>query len=81
VMGVWARHPFALAAGLGINAFVAITVATTPGMTWPDVMGLVVLAGLVMVVLVATGFRTAVFNAVPEALKTAIVSASACSSP
>ncbi|MEO4039166.1 NCS2 family permease [Micrococcus sp. 2A] len=73
VMGVWARHPFALAAGLGINAFVAITVATTPGMTWPDVMGLVVLAGLVMVVLVATGFRTAVFNAVPEALKTAIV--------
>jgi len=73
VMGVWARHPFALAAGLGINAYVAITVATTPGMTWPDVMGLVVLAGLVMVLLVATGFRTAVFNAVPEALKTAIV--------
>ncbi|MDY6055212.1 NCS2 family permease [Micrococcus sp.] len=72
-MGLWARHPFALAAGLGVNAFVAITVATTPGLTWPDVMGLVVIAGLLMVVLVATGFRTAVFNAVPEALKTAIV--------
>ncbi|UBH25565.1 NCS2 family permease [Micrococcus porci] len=72
-MGLWARHPFALASGLGVNAFLAITVATTPGLTWPDVMGLVVIAGLVMVVLVATGFRTAVFNAVPEALKTAIV--------
>jgi adenine/guanine/hypoxanthine permease len=72
-MGVWARHPFALAAGLGVNALVAITVATTDGITWPAVMGLVVLAGLVMVLLVATGFRQAVFNAVPDALKTAIV--------
>lgn len=73
LMGLWARHPFGLATGLGVNAFVAITVATTPGLTWPDVMGLVVLAGLVMILLVATGFRTAVFNAVPETLKTAIV--------
>ncbi|XKH53333.1 NCS2 family permease [Citricoccus nitrophenolicus] len=72
-MGVWARHPFALAAGLGVNALVAITVATTTGITWPAVMGLVVIAGLVMVLLVATGFRQAVFNAVPDALKTAIV--------
>ena len=36
-------------------------------------MGLVVLAGLIMTVLVLTGFRTAVFEAVPESLKTAIV--------
>lgn len=72
-MGVWARHPFALAAGLGVNALVAITVATTEGLTWPAVMGLVVIAGLVMAVLVATGFRQAVFNAVPDALKTGIV--------
>lgn len=73
LMGVWARHPFALAAGLGVNAYVAITVATNPGLTWPDVMGLVVLAGTTMLVLVLTGFRTAVFNAVPASLKTAIV--------
>jgi len=72
-MGVWARHPFALAAGLGVNALVAITVATTQGLTWPAMMGLVVIAGLVMVLLVATGFRQAVFNAVPDALKTGIV--------
>ncbi|TDK24732.1 NCS2 family permease [Arthrobacter crusticola] len=72
-MGAWARYPFALATGLGVNAFVAITVATNPGLTWPDIMGLVLLAGLTMLLLVLTGFRTAVFNAVPESLKTAIV--------
>lgn len=73
LMGAWARHPFAMATGLGVNAFVAITVATNPGLTWPDVMGLVVISGVTMLVLVLTGFRTAVFNAVPESLKTAIV--------
>ena len=73
LMGAWAKYPFALATGLGVNAFVAITVATNPELTWPDMMGLVVLAGLTMLVLVLTGFRTAVFNAVPESLKTAIV--------
>ncbi len=73
VMGAWAKYPFALATGLGVNAFVAITVATNPDLAWPDIMGLVMLAGLTMLVLVLTGFRTAVFNAVPESLKTAIV--------
>jgi AGZA family xanthine/uracil permease-like MFS transporter len=73
VMGAWAKYPFALATGLGVNAFVAITVATNPGLTWPDVMGLVVLSGITMLILVLTGFRTAVFNAVPPSLKTAIV--------
>ncbi|GGC96091.1 MFS transporter [Tersicoccus solisilvae] len=73
LMGLWARYPFAIATGLGVNALVSITVATHPGMTWPDMMGLVVLAGLAMLILVATGFREAVFRAVPEGLKTAIV--------
>ena len=73
LMGIWARHPFAMATGLGVNAFVAITVATNPELTWADVMGLVLIAGVVMFGLVLTGFRTAVFNAVPTGLKTAIV--------
>ena len=73
LMGAWGRHPFALAAGLGVNAFVAVTVATNPGLTWPDMMGLVVLSGVTMLILVLTGFRTAVFKAVPDGLKTAIV--------
>ena len=73
LMGAWAKHPFAMATGLGVNAFVAVTVATNPGLTWPDMMGLVMLSGITMLILVLTGFRTAVFKAVPEGLKTAIV--------
>ncbi|WP_237209021.1 NCS2 family permease [Rothia nasimurium] len=73
IMGVWARQPFAMAAGLGVNALLASTIATTPNLTWPQIMGLVVWAGIVMGILVLTGFRRAVFEAVPESLKTAIV--------
>ena len=73
VMGLWAKQPFALATGLGVNALVAVTVATNPGLSWQAMMGLVVIAGTIMFILVLTGFRTAVFNAVPAGLKTAIV--------
>lgn len=72
LMGVVANFPIALAAGLGLNAVVAFTIATLPGMTWADAMGIVVLEGLIILVLVLTGFRTAVFRAVPMALKVAI---------
>ncbi|MGA9716110.1 MAG: NCS2 family permease [Aeromicrobium sp.] len=69
-MGLVANFPLALATGLGLNAFVAYSVATQ--MTWADAMGLVVLEGLIILVLVLTGFRKAVFDAVPRELKTAI---------
>ncbi len=70
LMGVVGRYPFALAAGLGINAIVAVYAATQ--LSWPEVMGLVVLEGLLITVLVLTGFRRAVFEAIPAQLKTAI---------
>ena len=70
LMGVVANFPLALATGLGLNAFVAFSIAS--GMSWADAMGLVVLEGLIILVLVLTGFRTAVFHAVPAELKTAI---------
>ncbi|MCW2623017.1 MAG: family permease [Frankiales bacterium] len=70
VMGVFGRYPFALATGLGLNAFVTFSLATE--MSWADAMGLVVLEGIVITVLVLTGFRTAVFHAIPAPLKTAI---------
>jgi adenine/guanine/hypoxanthine permease len=70
VMGLIAQYPFAIATGLGVNSLLAVTIA--PQVTWPEAMGLVVIAGLVIVALVLTGFRTAVFNAVPAALKSAI---------
>ncbi|WP_329003186.1 NCS2 family permease [Kribbella sp. NBC_00709] len=70
LMGVVANFPLALATGLGLNAFIAFSVATK--MTWADAMGLVVLEGLIILVLVLTGFRKAVFEAVPLQLKIAI---------
>jgi AGZA family xanthine/uracil permease-like MFS transporter len=69
-MGVIGRFPLAIAAGLGINSFLAYTIA--PLMTWPQAMGLIVLEGLIIGLLVLTGFRTAVFEAFPEPLKYAI---------
>jgi len=70
LMGAIGRFPIAIAAGLGLNGFVAFTLA--PQMTWADAMGLVVLEGLLILLLVLTGFRSAVFTAVPEQLKYAI---------
>ena len=72
LMGVVANYPLALAAGLGINAMVAYTLVGMHGMTYADAMGLIVIEGLVILVLVLTGFREAVFRAVPAQLKTAI---------
>jgi AGZA family xanthine/uracil permease-like MFS transporter len=72
LMGVVANYPLALATGLGLNAFVTFGIAKLPGMTWADAMGLIVIEGIIITVLVLTGFRQAVFHAVPAQLKTAI---------
>jgi len=70
LMGVVGNYPLALATGLGLNTFVAVGIASQ--MSWADAMGLVVLEGLIITVLVLTGFRTAVFRAVPAQLKIAV---------
>ena len=70
LFGLIARLPFALAAGLGINNFLAVTVVGQ--VSWPEAMGLVVIDGVIIVILAVTGLRTMIFNAVPAALKTAI---------
>jgi AGZA family xanthine/uracil permease-like MFS transporter len=70
LMGVVANFPLALATGLGLNTFVAVGIASQ--MTWADAMGLVVLEGIIITILVLTGFRVAVFKAVPTQLKIAI---------
>src|SRR3954453_2377752 len=72
LMGVVANYPLALATGLGLNAYLAFGVVKLPGMTWADAMGLIVIEGLIITLLVLTGFRQAVFRAVPAQLKTAI---------
>jgi adenine/guanine/hypoxanthine permease len=70
LMGVVGNFPLALATGLGLNTFVAVGIASQ--MTWADAMGLVVIEGVIITVLVLTGFRGAVFRAVPQQLKIAI---------
>ncbi|AKK28174.1 NCS2 family permease [Mycobacterium sp. EPa45] len=70
LFGVFARLPFAFAAGLGINSFLATTVVGT--VSWPEAMGLVAINGLIIVALAVTGLRRLVFDAVPMQLKLAI---------
>ncbi|HEY7476781.1 MAG TPA: solute carrier family 23 protein, partial [Actinomycetota bacterium] len=54
-MGVYGKYPFAIAAGLGLNAFVTFTLVATLGLTWPEAMGVIVIEGLVISILVLTG--------------------------
>jgi AGZA family xanthine/uracil permease-like MFS transporter len=70
LFGLIARLPFAFAAGLGINSFLATTVVGE--VTWAEAMGLVVVNGLIIVLLAVTGLRRLVFDAVPMQLKLAI---------
>ena len=69
-MGLIANVPFGLAAGLGINSFLAFGLVGE--LTWPEAMGLVLINGVIIVVLAATGLRRMIFDAVPPALKSAI---------
>ncbi len=70
-MGLVGNYPFALAAGLGINAIVAFSL-TGKGLDAAGAMGVIVLEGLAITVLVAIGLREAIMNAVPLALKRSI---------
>ncbi|WP_426717754.1 NCS2 family permease [Corynebacterium auriscanis] len=72
LFGVFARYPFGIAAGLGINTLVAVTFVASEGLTWPEAMGLVVLDGVAIVILALSGVREAVFNSIPDSLKAAI---------
>lgn len=70
LMGVIGNVPIALATGLGINAVVALQLA--PKMSWPDAMGMVILAGLMIMILVASGLRERIMDAIPAGLRKAI---------
>ena len=70
LFGLITRLPFAFAAGLGINAFLAFTVVGS--VTWAEAMALVMINGVIIVLLAATGLRKLIFDAVPVQLKLAI---------
>jgi adenine/guanine/hypoxanthine permease len=70
IMGVGGNLPLAIAAGLGLDSVVAFQIA--PTMSWPDAMGLVVIEGLGICLLVVTGLRQIIMDAIPLPLKQAI---------
>lgn len=73
LMGLVANFPLALAAGMGLNAMVSFTLVLGPfGLSYGEAMGLIFWEGVAITLLVVTGFREAVFNAVPSQLKVAI---------
>ncbi|MDR7328786.1 NCS2 family permease [Corynebacterium guangdongense] len=72
LFGVIAKYPFGIAAGLGLNTLVAVTLVGGHGLTWPEAMGLVVIEGVIIVLLAISGFRQAVFTAIPQSMKAAM---------
>ncbi len=72
LMGAWARFPLALAAGLGLNGFVAYGLVGSGMLTWQQAMGLIVVEGILVLILVLTKARLAFLHAIPQELKKAI---------
>src|SRR5512133_2117594 len=71
-MGLWANYPFALAPGMGLNAVVAFQLIVGAKLPWEAAMGVIFMEGVAITILVITGLREAVFNAIPMTLKKAI---------
>ena len=72
LMGVLANYPFAAAPGMGLNAVVAFVLVLGHGLTPAEAMGVVVTEGILITLLVVTGLREAVLDAIPMTLKRAI---------
>ncbi len=72
VMSLWANLPFALAPGLGLNAYFAFTVVGQLGYSWQTALGAVFLSGILFVIVAVTGLRQWILEAIPLYLKHAI---------
>ena len=72
IMGLYANLPFALAPGMGLNAFFTYTVVMTMGKSWEFALAAVFIEGIVFIILSIFNVREAIFNAIPISLKTAV---------
>jgi AGZA family xanthine/uracil permease-like MFS transporter len=72
LMGLLTDYPFAVASGMGLNAVVAFQLIVGLKLPWTAAMGVIFMEGAVITILVLTGFREAVMNAIPISLKRAI---------
>jgi adenine/guanine/hypoxanthine permease len=71
-MGLLTNYPLAIASGMGLNAVVAFQLVAGLKLPWPAAMGVIFLEGVAITILVLTGFREAVMNAIPMSQKRAI---------
>lgn len=72
LMALLANYPFALAPGMGLNAYFAYTVVLKMGYTWQLALMAVFAEGIIFIVLSLTNVREALFNAIPATLKSAV---------
>ena len=74
VMGLAANYPFALAPGMGLNAYFTFGVVGAMGVPWPTALAAVLVEGVLFLLLAATGARTALLRAIPTSIKIATMS-------
>ncbi|MBR2300689.1 MAG: NCS2 family permease, partial [Bacteroidaceae bacterium] len=72
VMAVWAKLPFGLAPGIGLNAFFVYTVCIGMGYSWQFALTAILIEGLLFMLLTITNLREAIVNAIPLSLRNAI---------
>lgn len=72
LMGLFTNYPLAIASGMGLNAVVAFQLIVGLKLPWQAAMGIIFVEGIVITILVLTGLREAVMNAIPLTLKRAI---------
>ena len=72
LMAPLANYPFALAPGMGLNAYFSYTVVLTMGYSWQLALMAVFVEGVIFIVLSLTNVREAIFNAIPMTLKSAV---------
>mgnify|MGYP000287895915 CR=1 FL=1 len=80
LMALFANYPFALAPGMGLNAYFAYTAVLGYGYSWQAALTAVFAEGIIFIVLSLTNVREAIFNSIPVSLKSAVSVASVCSS-
>lgn len=71
-MAICSNKPFALSAGLGLNAYFAYTVCGAMGCSWQVALTAVLVEGIIFIILSITNVREAIFNAIPASLKVAV---------
>lgn len=72
LMALLANYPFALAPGMGLNAYFCYTVVVSMGYTWQTALAAVFVEGVIFIILSLTSVREAIFNAIPQTLKYAV---------